>query len=218
MLNQQQPCKQAGVQPPPQRHYHQPVAPHGSDTIYHVMAGLFALMFFALLIVGIVQAHAQVAQLSVYLLYVALAGALIVLGYAVWHTWHMDKLKRKHAELDIQAKEQQMQSDKEAHEMQMYLAQTRLYPDVIGNKPSVFNPKPLKSSRRQVGTLCSQCLTPMHLISTTNTMIRQADPSRKGKRTICSPPKSGTFPPLPSQWLRVISGLISRSSCFVINW
>jgi hypothetical protein len=140
-LNQQKPYKQAGVQPPPQRHYHQPVSPHGSDIIYHVMAGLFALMFFVLLIVGIVQAHAQVAQLSVYLFYVALAGALIILGYAVWHTWRMDKLKRKHAELDIQAKEQQMHSDKEAHAMQMYLAQTRLYPDVIGNKPSVFNPK-----------------------------------------------------------------------------
>lgn len=126
------------------RHYHEPVMPHSSSHGGTVVSVIFGLFLFALLAVGIIEARQQIAEASVIVVYVVLPFLLVLalasLTYPVWHGYHMKKIERQHAAVDLQAKQEQVRRENEAHQVQMYLAQSRLLPDVSGNYPAIFNP------------------------------------------------------------------------------
>src|SRR6266536_76756 len=67
-------------------------------------------------------------------------GVPVAIGYYLWHRSKLDAIKRKHASVDLTVKEEQMRRANEEHGMRMYLAQSRLMPDAMGNRPYIFNP------------------------------------------------------------------------------
>jgi len=127
------------------RHYHEPVAPHEGNHASTVIGVFCLIAWLIMLIVGIVEARQQIAAALVVLVYISIPlfflFGLAALIYPVWHRWHMDKIKRAHAEIDLQAKQEQVRRENEAHEVRMYLAQSRLMPDAQGNRPFIFNPR-----------------------------------------------------------------------------
>lgn len=125
--------------------YHAPVEPHTAHRGAAIASMLFGVGFLALLVVGIVEAYRVVAVAGVILAYAMivlcpLIGLTLIL-YPLWHKGKLDSIKRKHAALDLAAKEAHTRRENEAHEMSMYVSQTRLYADERGNRPFVFNPR-----------------------------------------------------------------------------
>jgi hypothetical protein len=125
--------------------YHAPVDPHTANRGATIASVLFGVGFLALLVVGIIEAYRVVEFAGVILAYVMivlcpLIGLTLII-YPLWHKSKLDSIKRKHATLDLAAKEAHTRRENEAHEMSMYVSQTRLYADERGNRPFVFNPR-----------------------------------------------------------------------------
>lgn len=122
--------------------YHEPVEAHGFH-LSTVVLVIFGVVIAAMVIVGAIVDTQQVATASTILIQIvavlAIVGLPLMLIAAVWHKAYLDTIKRKHARIDLQAKEDQARRENEAHHMRMYLAESRLHADERGNRPYVLD-------------------------------------------------------------------------------
>jgi len=107
------------------RHYHEPVNPHDSNRGINALITLSILAFFALVGVGAVAARQTLVQAGILFFYgsIVLIPLImsVIVAYLLWHKHYMDGQKRKHAELDVRAKEYQVASEKQIAEAEAEL-------------------------------------------------------------------------------------------------
>ncbi len=180
-------------EPQQTRYYHEPVEPHTSNRGVNILIAIFITAFFALVIVGAVAAHQTLIQAGVLFFYGSLVLVPLVIsaivGYFFWHKWYMDRIKRRHASLDALAKETQVQMELEAHQVQMYLAQSRLLPDAQGNRPFIFNPRTYEIVEVASGNYLQP--VPAHLHYETNYSDTSTRPAPESQNLLAS----GAQPP-----------------------
>lgn len=143
--------------------YYEPVAPHSSG--FNPISIVLTVLAFFLLILVIMGAILDLDQtkmigialwqVTAIMLFLLLVGGIPLTLYM--HVQHKRKLRAielEHARENLRAKEIEVDTKEEqrlfvqeqrelarrAHEVNMYLAQTRLYADPNGNRPFIFNP------------------------------------------------------------------------------
>lgn len=121
-------------------------------TLIAAFTGLLGAFLIMVSVVGIVHYWSLIVQASWLVVCVLIGVVVIGIPLSVlavgWQLYKRARLRQAHDEIELQLKQEQlaMQEDErrranEAHDVNLYLLQTRLHADERGNRPYIFNPR-----------------------------------------------------------------------------